>query len=155
MTKLNQHSPRYYAVWINQAQAAHNLLHKMMPWCTGQLNAGNQLVVDIRLPGKSKSDSARNYYHGVVLTEISKQAKPYGVAHALPIWKEFFRAKFLGSKDFMDTNPMTGEVYNCPRRISTESLDVREYAEFIEQVTAFAVTELGVMFPADKHQETP
>jgi hypothetical protein len=51
-------------------------------------------------------------------------------------------------------NPMTGKKHRRRVRKSTEDLGVKAYAELIERVTAFAVTELSVEFPAYIDQET-
>jgi len=49
---------------------------------------------------------------------------------------------------------MTGKKSRRHVRISTEDLGIRKYAELIERVTAFAVTELGVTFSADMDEWT-
>ncbi|MFN3077634.1 MAG: hypothetical protein ABT940_12270 [Alphaproteobacteria bacterium] len=48
-----------------------------------------------------------------------------------------------------EINPMTGIETKRAVRISSESLGVKGYNQLIEQVTAFAATELGVIFDKD------
>jgi len=56
------------------------------------------------------------------------------------------RAEFLGFKTVTHKNPITGKKARRRERVSTEHLGVKGYAEYIERVTAFAATELGVVF---------
>lgn len=113
------------------------------------LAAGKKMVIEVRFYEDLKSDEQRRYYHGVVLNTIANE---YHVKHSLATWKEFFREKYLGDRQNTYTDPITGELLQKIERISTESLSVAKYAELIEQVTAFAQTELGITIP--EQQET-
>ena len=94
----------------------------------------------------AKTIRQRGYYHRVVLTEISEQAVANGQHFPMPVWKEYFRAKYLGYKRKVYKDPMTGKKVWRNERVSSEDLGVKAYSKLIEQVIAFAVTELGVMF---------
>jgi hypothetical protein len=112
------------------------------------LAAGHRLALEIRLAEDAKTDGQRKYYHGVVLAEIAKQATVNGQKFPLAVWKEWFRSEYLGFKTVTCTNPMTGKKSRRRVRKSTEDLGVKAYAQLIERVTAFAVTDLSVEFPA-------
>lgn len=139
---------------INPQQTHAAMMTQMWPWAKAQTAAGHSVVLEARLYEDVKTDGQRKYYHGIVLAEIAKQAKANGQTFPLPVWKEFFRDKYLGFKTVTFTNPMTGKKSRRRVRKSTEDLGVRAYAELIEKVTAFACTDLGVEFPARVDPET-
>lgn len=108
--------------------------------------AGHGTVVEVRTAEDCKTDKQRRYLHGYVLMTISRQAAPGGQKFDMKTWKDHFREIFLGFKVVTTKNPMTGKKVRRRVRVSTEDLGVKGYAEYIERVTAYAVTELGVEF---------
>jgi hypothetical protein len=96
-----------------------------------------------------KSAKQRRFLHGPVLGQISEQAVVAGVRYAMPVWKEHLREKFLGFTWECVRRP--GQKRATPRkvRISTESLSVKQYSEYIDKVLAYAATDLGVAFDLD------
>jgi hypothetical protein len=52
-------------------------------------------------------------------------------------------------------DPMTGKRKRRKVRISTEDLGVKAYSKLIDQVTAFACTELGVLFSVPNWESYP
>lgn len=140
--------------WSDPQQAHASLNQTVVPWAKSMMLAGHRLVAEFRLAEDVKTDGQRKYYHGVILTEVAKQATANGQKFPLAVWKEFFRDKFLGFKTVSYTNPMTGKKLRRRMRKSTEDLGVKAYATLIEQVTAFACTDLSVEFPARIDPET-
>ena len=134
---------------INPVQAHNALLTLVWPWVKANTAAGHKVAVEARLAEDAKSDQQRRYLHGVVLTQIARQATVNGQKFPMPVFKEFFRDKYLGFKTVTFVNPMTGKRHRRRVRVSTEDLGVKKYAEYIERVTSFAVTELSVVF--DQH----
>ena len=134
----------FHAEWHEPQQAHVSLAGNVWPWAKSMLAAGHRLVLEVRLAEDAKTDRQRKYYHGVILTAIAQQARVNGQAFPLAVWKEHFRAEYLGFKTVTFTNPMK----------STEDLGVKAYAQLIERVTAFACTDLGVEFPARVDPET-
>ena len=110
------------------------------------LLAGRKMVIRLVDYEEAKTEQQRKYYHGYILTEITRQAKVDGNKYAFEVWKEHFRKTYLGSKRKKIIDPMTGKKSWRLERISTESLGVKGYNMLIEKVTAFACTELGVVF---------
>lgn len=139
---------------IEPQQAHAALSGQVWPWAKSMLLAGHRLDVEVRMHEDAKTDGQRKYYHGVVLTEIAKQARVNGQQFPLAVWKEHFRSEFLGFKTVTYTNPMTGKKHRRRVRKSTEDLGVKAYATLIERVTAFACADLGVEFPARVDPET-
>lgn len=136
------------AQWVNPQQAGASLKNLVIPWAKSMMMAGHKLAIEVRLAEDQKTDRQRAYYHGVILKEIAQQAAVKGQKFPLAVWKEHFRKELLGFKTVTHINPMTGKKSRTRKRISTEDLGVRAYNRLIEQVTAFAVTELGVEFSA-------
>ena len=114
--------------------------------------AGERITVRIEQEQQSRSLRANAYYHGVVLKCIADQANPNGCKYPLAVWKEHFRAEYLGHKTVTTKNPLTGKKVRRRVRVSTEDLGVKGYSQLIDRVSAFAATELGVRFPATYEQ---
>ena len=127
-----------------QAHAA--ITKSLWPWVKSQNMAGNRVTLEARLTEDAKTDQQRKYYHGVVLQQIADQAVVNGEKFPLPVWKEHFRKEYLGFKTVTYINPMNGKKSRRRLRLSTEDLGVKAYNVLIERVTAFAATELGVVF---------
>jgi len=137
---------------IDPVQAHKVLQAQVWPGIKTNLIAGRKLVLEVKDYEEAKTEKQRRYYHGYTLTEIARQARANGEAYPMPVWKEYFRAKYLGTKRKTHKDPMTGRKVWRSERVSTEHLGVKAYNKLIEQVTAFAVTELGVVF--DQSPET-
>ncbi len=134
-----------HMIVCHDPQQAHQVLSESFwPWLKAMTAAGHKIVVRGEEYENELSDRQRGYLHGVVLTQIAQQARANGQQFPMPVWKEHFRQMFLGSKKKTFTNPLTGKKTRRLVRVSTEDLGVRAYARYIDQVTAFAATELGV-----------
>lgn len=123
-------------------QARPVLTKNFLPWIGEQLAQGRELVIEAKLLDDDITEKQRGYFHDVVLKEIAQFAP--GPKYDYRIWKEHFRAEFLGFKVVTSINPLTGKKHRRRVRISTEDLGVRGYAQHIERVIAFAATDLGV-----------
>lgn len=129
----------------DQTQGKQVLTKSFLPWLGKMLAEGNKIVVRGEEYENELSDRQRGYLHGVVLTQIAQQARDCdGNPHHMRVWKEYFRNTLLGSKKKTVVNPINGRKSRRLVRVSTEDLGVRAYAKYIDQVTAFAATDLGV-----------
>ena len=136
----------------NAEQAAMAIRNVAAPKCREIWATGQLVEATFRTHEDAKTDRQRAYYHGVVLKTIAQQARPNGEQHALAVWKEYFRAEYLGYKTVTTKNPITGKKVRRRVRVSTEDLGVKGYSQLIDRVSAFAATELGVTFPASFQQ---
>lgn len=134
------------ATWNEPVQAGQHFKNVLAPWCKSMWAAGHRLHVEVRLHEDAKTDRQRRYYHGVVLKTIAQQARPNGAQYPMAVWKEHFRAEYLGHKTVTTKNPLTGKKVRRRVRVSTEDLGVKGYSQLIDRVSAFAATELGVEF---------
>lgn len=132
--------------YLQSPTQAHQAISQLWHYAKPNVIAGRKLIVRVVDFEEDKTTQQRRYYHGYVLTEIAKQARVSGEKYAMETWKEHFRKTYLGSKRKKVIDPMTGKKSWRLERISTESLGVKGYNMLIEKVTAFAATELGVVF---------
>lgn len=95
------------------------------------------------------SERQRKFLHGVVLMQIADQVRPGGEAFPMPVWKEYYRKKFLGDRWVHYKLPGQKRATPHRERVSTEDLTVKQYSEYIEQVIADAVVEYGVEIECD------
>jgi len=148
------HDLALYAVFTDPDQAKAALLGQIGPYCRQMWAMGHvRLSVVVQPEEDAKSIQQRKYYHGVILKEIAEQVVVNGEKFDMKVWKEHFREKYVGSRWVMLRDPMTGKKKRRKVRISTEELGVKSYSLLIEQVTAEAVTELGVVFSVRKWEE--
>lgn len=106
----------------------------------------------------------RGFLHKAVLPQISEQVTfPDGTRFEWRVWKEMFRARFLGDRWVMKAVPRWDETLRTwvkPKRktphrerVSTEDLGLKAYSEYIDTVIDTAVLEFGVVFvflPAER-----
>lgn len=111
-----------------------------------ELLAGKRKVMTIIDYDEALTAQQRKYYHGYVLTTIAQQVAVEGRKYAMPVWKDHYRATFLKDKVVEVTDVKTGATKKELQRVSSESLGVKGYNKLIEQVTADASTEWGVVF---------
>ena len=136
-------------ILLHDPVQAHKAFAKVWHDCKSLLMAGRKQVLKLEDLEETLTAKQRRYYHGFILTEIAKQARVDGRKYPMPVWKEHMRATYLGDKVVTEINPMTGVETKRTVRVSTEDLKVKSYNLLIEQVTALACTELGVIFDKD------
>lgn len=98
--------------------------------------AGKPLAVTVT-EYKSKRSLEQNKRYWALLNEIAEQAYVGGQQFSAEAWHEHFKRKYIGCEDL----PGGGQI-----GISTTSLAVSEFADYMTKVEQFAVTELGVEF---------
>lgn len=98
--------------------------------------AGKCLVLEIK-EEKAKRSNEANRYYWQLLHQIEEQAWIEGRQYKSEVWHECAKRRFLGLIDL----PGGGHMAQ-----STTTLSTREFAEYVEQVTVWAATELAVQF---------
>lgn len=132
-------------VELHTAEQAHDAIARTLwPFAKEQIRQGHELVIEARLLDDAITQAQRGYLHAVVLTEIAQFARANGEQFPMAVWKEWFRAEFLGFKVVTSINPFTRKKVRRRVRISTEDLGVRALAKYIDRVIAFAATDLDV-----------
>jgi len=93
---------------------------------------------------KSKRSRMQNDRYWALLEQVAEQAMVGGRLHDRDVWHEYYKRKFLGAVDL----PFGGTMAR-----SSTSLNVAEFGDYMEQVTADAAQELGVRFTVPNWQE--
>lgn len=107
-------------------------------------NVPNGFVMEIRHGDRT---SQQNRFYWALLRDISEQLRPQKVMYDADTWHEYFKTKYLIPKMFKLPNGKYKEV----ERTTTELTKV-EFAEYIEQVLAFA-TEHGLVWSEEMIRE--
>lgn len=125
---------------------------QFLPFVGKLLEAGKRVAITACEEEDAKSIQQRRYYHRYVLVEIAEQARVNGETFDMKVWKDYFREKFVGYRWVVMKDPFSGKKLRRKVRISTEELGVRAYSKLIDEVSAFAATELGVTFTVQDWQ---
>ncbi|MDR2209393.1 MAG: recombination protein NinB [Azoarcus sp.] len=96
----------------------------------------NPLVATL-YPLKVKRSNDQNKRLLAILKEISENAWIDGKRFSTEAWHEFYKRRFIGHEDV----PGEGSV-----GISTTSLDVAAFADYMTQIEAYAAENLGITF---------
>jgi hypothetical protein len=103
-------------------------------------DTGKPLAVSVS-EYKSKRSIEQNARLHALLSEIAEQAWVRGRQYDAEIWKEYFRSKFIGTEEIEMPDGKRFE-----RGISTTTLDVAAFSDFMERIQEHATRELGVVF---------
>jgi hypothetical protein len=100
-----------------------------------------------------RSLQQNRFYWGPCLREIAEQACVAGVRYAPEAWHEFFKRQFLGYE--IEKIHVAGRRRpTIIRRLrSTRKLGVRAFSKYLDQLQAYAATELGVKFSVLRWQD--
>lgn len=90
---------------------------------------------------KKKRSTLQNKLYWAVLNQIAEDLYVKGQGFTSNCWHVYLRQRYLGCSDIVLPNK---KVVTIP--ISTSTLDVEEFNEYIEKVLAWA-TEHGVNLP--------
>lgn len=85
---------------------------------------------------KAKRSNPQNRLYWAVLNEIAASAWVDGKQFSADAWHEHFKRQYIG----VEETPGGGQV-----GISTTSLDVGAFSEYVEHVMHYAASELGVV----------
>jgi len=96
--------------------------------------AGKPLAVMVQ-EYKAKRSGDQNRYYWRTLNEIAEQAWVGGRQFSADAWHEHFKRQMIGHEEL----PHGGTA-----GISTTSLSVAEFAEYVGKVEAYAAGELGI-----------
>ena len=115
------------------AQALYAFLKANWRACAEQ---GKPLAVEIK-PEKTKRSLEQNAFYWKLLGQVAEQAWYGGRQFRAEDWHEQFRDLLLPRVDL----PMGKSI-----PVSTTTLSVGEFTEYVNRVEAFAAQELGVQF---------
>ena len=110
------------------------------------LNDKKPLRVIVTSSEEKRHDQQNRYYWGIVIKTISEQAWVAAQQFGKDAWHEQM-AQMFGIKE--EIRLPNGTL--TTRRKSTTDMKVREFSQYIDEVCAWAGTELGVRFPAPEY----
>lgn len=93
------------------------------------------------------------FYWGPCLKEISEQARIEGQRWTAEAWHELFKRTFLGYEIKKVRVAGKKRPVVIRRLRSTTGLKVRPMGKYLDELQAFAATDLGVQFSVRKWQE--
>ena len=136
-----------HTVFLNPEQAKAAIAGQIAPFCKAQWQNGiERLRVTIEPEEDAKTVQQGRFYWGIVLVQISEQARIEGQRYTVDAWHELFKRQMLprvskrayvaGKKRPVMTTTIG----------TTKGLGVRKMSAFIEKVIAFGVNDLGVRF---------
>lgn len=100
-----------------------------------------------------RSIQQNSFYWAACLKEISEQASIGGQKWAIDAWHELFKRQFLGF-EIKKVKVAGRKKATIIRRLrSTTRLPVTKFSKYLDEVQAFATTELGVRFSVANWQE--
>lgn len=99
---------------------------------TAMARAGKPLTVTVE---ESKRSQAQNRAYWRLLNQIADDAWLSGNRYSADCWHEHFKRRFIGIEEL----PNGGD-----KGISTTSLTVAEFTDYLEKVYLYAVEELGI-----------
>jgi hypothetical protein len=116
----------------------------------------NGEAVELRVGPALKSIGVlqRGFLHAAVLPQIAEQAYvgEKRERFTAEVWKEFFHRRFIPDRWVMRKLPGAKRATPHRERVSSESLGVRRYAEWIDQIIDTAIVEHGVVFVFEPSQ---
>lgn len=112
------------------------------------LKNGDRVEIKVAPALETISVKQRAFLHGPVLTQISEQAfvGPERTRYTSEIWKEFFHRRFIPDRWVMKRLPGAKRATPHRERVSSETLGVQRYSQWIDQIIDYAVVEHGVIF---------
>jgi len=84
---------------------------------------------------KARRNSAQNRLYWALLRDISEQAWVDGKQYSSEAWHAYFAGQYIGREE----TPGGGSI-----AISTTTLSVHEFADYVTRIQAYAATELGI-----------
>lgn len=98
-----------------------------------KLNLTKPWEITIKLHQK-KRNNEQNKLYWATLNDIAEATQ-----YSAEVWHEYFKRKFIGLEEY----EVMGEVVQ--KGISTTTLTVSEFADYVTRVQQFAASELGVI----------
>ena len=120
----------------NRQQAWAAIKAQVFPFLAASLQAGATWVLTIDKKKRTPKQN-RRYWSKGVLAQIAAQSTVEGKLYSAKNWHEMFKREYIGVIELPN-----GEVIGK----SSASLTTKEFCDFCDEVEAYAVTELNVIF---------
>lgn len=143
--------------FVGTREAAHAAVTAGYIHAQTLIGIGRRVKVTVEEAEDELTIRQRAFLHKAVFPQISEQVTfPDGTRFEWRVWKEMFRARFLGDRWVLRAVPRwdakTSSWVKPKRktphreRVSTEDLGIKAYSQYIDTVIDTAVVEFGVQF---------
>lgn len=138
--------------------AAHQAIKEGYDQAKTLIALGQRVKITVEEAEDEITILQRAFLHKAVFPQISEQVLlPDGGGRLdWRVWKEIFRARFLGERYVLRKTPRWSKAHQCivypkrktphPVRVSTEDLGIKAYSRYIDTVIDNAVVDYGVVF---------
>lgn len=135
-----------FAAIVKTREAAHTAAKHAYAHARSIIDNGRPARIEAVEHEDDRSLKQNRFYWGPCLREISAQAEIEGQRWTAEAWHELFRRQFLGYEiEKVHVAGRKRPVINRRLR-STAKLKVRAFGKYLDEIQAFAATELGVEF---------
>jgi len=141
-------------VTLTDPQQAHaTLMRRVWPHVKAHTIAGTRMVLVVKPQEDERSLKQNAFYWGVMLKEISEQARVVGQKYTADAWHE------LGKRQHLPRKVKKTAVAGRKKKVvtvsigSTTGISVRAMSNYLDKFSAFAATELGVVFSVGRWEE--
>ena len=139
---------------MEPVSAYQSIVHELWPWAKSRLIAGGKVTINASTWEDDRTlRQNRFYWSGACLGAIADQAKVAGIRYDAQAWHNLFKRQFLGFEIVKERVAGERRLRVIRRMRSTSTLKLRAMGVYLEQVQAYAATELGVMFDVANWQE--
>jgi hypothetical protein len=121
---------------LTERSEVDGFYNELMRLWLNSANSGKPIEVLVRDVHRSRSPQANRYYWKL-LRDISDQAWVDGKQYSAEAYHEWAKRQFIG----MEELPGGGMI-----GLSTTTLSVADFADYITKIEAYAAEELGVRF---------
>lgn len=128
-------------------QASRAVKAQLFPFCQAAwANGFRRLAVTVQPEEDAKTIQQLRFYWGVVLNEISEQARIGGERYTADAWHELLKRTHLPRKTKKTYVAGKSRPVITTTIGTTKGLGIRKMSEYIEKCLAFGSTDLGVQF---------
>ncbi len=133
-------------VIVSTREGAHRVAKLAYDRARDLIADGKEVRIRAEEAEDERSLRQNRFMWGVVLKEISEQARINGQGWTAEAWHLYCKREYLGYAFVRET--VAGRKRKVVRKElrSTTRLSVRRMSEYLDKVMAFAVTDLGVVF---------
>jgi hypothetical protein len=137
-----------YLEWHTLDQAGASIRASFLPYVEKNLRDGLCLAVKVEELEDARSMRQRRFYWGVVLKEISEQARIGGQQYVPDAWHELFKRLYLPRKVAKSCVAGKARQVVSVTLGSTKGLGVKKMGIYLDKVQAAAAADYGVAFSA-------
>jgi hypothetical protein len=135
---------------ISPEQATRAVSAQLVPFCRSLWQQGERVTLVAQPEEDAKTVQQGRFLWGVVYKEVSEQASIGGQKYSAEAWHELCKRQFLPRRKKLVRVAGKKRPVVTTTIGTTQGIGIRKMSAFIEQVIAFGVNDLGVIFSETK-----